>query len=543
MSLSDGGWLLVYEGIDKSFGGVHALKDVSFGILPGAVHGLVGENGAGKSTLIKVTGGVYQPDAGQIRFAGRPFTFHSPRDSEAQGIRIVHQEVPICLNLTVAENIFLNPAPPRNGPWLNRRQMNRRSVELLKRLGIDLDPTRNVGLCSAAERQLILIAKALAEEARLVVLDEATSSLSDAEVQLLFDVIRNLKQHGTTFLFVSHRLGEVSSICDRITVLRNGRYVGTYDHPSIDFLTEKIVGKEIEQVVRKDKETSQDRDVVLEVKGLTQKEAGLLGISFMLHQGEILGLAGLRGAGRTELLETLFGLRRRDGGILSLREKPIAIRAPRDAIRHGFGFLSESRNEALYYTHSVRSNIASVIIDRLRRFGLIHGRRFSQVARTCVEDLQITTPSIHTDVASLSGGNQQKVLLGRWLAAGPDILLLDEPTRGVDVGAKSEIRKRILGLALQGVSVVYVSLDFEELVQVCDRVLIISEGELIDELPNAELTVTNIVRKINALERERVSARSPENHAPSTGRTGPQGIGTDRPSGTPSHTGAGMGEI
>jgi len=499
--------LLVYEGIAKSFGGVHALKGVSFGILPGAVHGLVGENGAGKSTLIKVTGGVYSPDAGRILFEGRPVMFHSPRDSEAEGIRIVHQEVPICLNLSVAENIFLNPSPPRKGILLNRRQMNQRSVDLLKRLGIDLDPTRNAGLCSAAERQLILIAKALAEEARLVVLDEATSSLSDAEVQLLFDVIRNLKRDGTTFLFVSHRLNEVSSICDRITVLRNGQYIGTYDHPDIDYLTQKIVGKEIEQVSRRDAQPSEDREVVLDVEGLTQEESGLTDISFKLYRGEILGLAGLRGAGRTELVETLFGLRRRDRGNLSLRSKPITIRAPRDAIRHGFGFLSESRNEALYYTHSVRSNIASVIIDRLRRFGLIHGRRFSHVARTYVEDLQITTPSIHTEVASLSGGNQQKVLLGRWLAAGPDILLLDEPTRGVDVGAKSEIRKRILGLAAQGVSVMYVSLDFEELVQVCDRVLIISEGKLIDELSSGQLTVTNIVRQINALERERVTAQ------------------------------------
>ncbi len=507
MTSTENGEYLAYERIAKSFGGVHALKNISFGIRSSEVHGLVGENGAGKSTLVKVTGGVHRPDAGQVLLDGRPVAFHSPRDSETRGIRIVHQEVPICHNLTVAENIFLDPSPPKKGMLLDRRQMNRRSIELLKRLGIDLDPTRNVGLCSAAERQLILIAKALSEDVRLVVLDEATSSLSDAEVQLLFDVIRNLKQRGTTFMFVSHRLSEVSLICDRITVLRNGEYIGTYNHPDVDFLTERIVGKEIEHVVRKDAKPSHDREVVLEVKGLTQEESGLSDISFKLHKGEVLGLAGLRGAGRTELVETLFGLRRLDRGSLLLRAEPINVRAPRDAIRHGFGFLSESRNEALYYTHSVRSNIASVVIDRLRRYGLIHGRRFSQVARTYVEDLQITTPSIHTEVGSLSGGNQQKVLLGRWLAAGPEILLLDEPTRGVDVGAKSEIRKRILGLAAQGVSIMYVSLDFEELVQVCDRVLIISQGELIDELSSDRLTVTNIVRQINALERERVTVR------------------------------------
>jgi len=401
---TENGEYLAYERIAKSFGGVHALKNISFGIRSSEVHGLVGENGAGKSTLVKVTGGVHRPDAGQVLLDGRPVAFHSPRDSETRGIRIVHQEVPICHNLTVAENIFLDPSPPKKGMLLDRRQMNRRSIELLKRLGIDLDPTRNVGLCSAAERQLILIAKALSEDVRLVVLDEATSSLSDAEVQLLFDVIRNLKQRGTTFMFVSHRLSEVSLICDRITVLRNGEYIGTYNHPDVDFLTERIVGKEIEHVVRKDAKPSHDREVVLEVKGLTQEESGLSDISFKLHKGEVLGLAGLRGAGRTELVETLFGLRRLDRGSLLLRAEPINVRAPRDAIRHGFGFLSESRNEALYYTHSVRSNIASVVIDRLRRYGLIHGRRFSQVARTYVEDLQITTPSIHTEVGSLSGG-------------------------------------------------------------------------------------------------------------------------------------------
>jgi len=505
------GEVLTYERIDKSFGGVHALIGVSFGVRAGEVHGLVGENGAGKSTLIKLTGGVYLPDAGQVSLDGKPVIFHGPRESEAEGIRIVHQEVPVCLNLTVAENIFLDPSPPkRRGIFLDRRQMNQRSVALLNRLGIQLDPKRNVGLCSPAERQLILIAKALAENARVVILDEATSSLSDAEVEILFEVIRKLKAHGTTFMFVSHRLGEVSAICDRITVLRNGRFVGTYEDSSPEFLTEKIVGKELENVVRKADTARGDAEVVLEVDGIAQEAARLSGISFKLHTGEILGLAGLRGAGRTELLETLFGLRRRDGGRLCLGEREVNVRRPREAIRHGIGFLTESRNEALYYEHSLRSNMASVIIDRLKRWGLIHGRRCSAVAARYVEELQIATPSIHTEVRSLSGGNQQKVLLARWLAAGPRIFLLDEPTRGVDVGAKNEIRRRILDLAAQGVSIIYVSLDFEELVQVCDRVLIISQGRLIDELQGDALTVRNIVRKINALERERVTVTTEE---------------------------------
>jgi len=522
MSPSGAERLLVYRGVDKSFGGVHALKRVSFGILAGETHGLVGENGAGKSTLIKVTGGVYPPDSGRILLNGHPATFHSPRDSEAQGIRIVHQEVPICLNLTVAENIFLDPSPPKRGLLLDRKQMNRRSVALLKRLGIDLDPRRSAGLCSPAERQLILIAKALAENTRIVILDEATSSLSDAEVRLLFDVIRNLKEQGTTFMFVSHRLNEVTTICDRITVLRNGEYIGTYENPDAEFLTEKIVGKELERIVRRRTITPGTTDVMLTVEGLAQEETGLADVSFKLHRGEVLGLAGLRGAGRTELLETLFGLHRRNHGTLSLGTKPVIVRTPSDAIRLGFGFLSESRSEALYYSHSVRSNIASVIIDRLKRYGLIHGRKFSKIAKDHVDDLRIATPSIHTEVHSLSGGNQQKVLLGRWLAAGPKILLLDEPTRGVDVGAKNEIRKRILELSAQGVSIIYVSLDFEELVQVCDRVLIISQGKLVDELRDDGLTVRSIVRKINDLERERVTTHAQEDMVMAT-------VGPDRP--------------
>jgi len=504
VNVSDENRLLVYEDIEKSFGGVHALKGVSFEIHPSEVHGLVGENGAGKSTLVKVTGGVYRSDAGRMLLNGRAVTFHTPRDSEAEGICIVHQEVPICLNLTVAENIFLDPSPPRRGILLDRRQMNQRSVALLRRLGIDLDPRRSVGLCSPAERQLILIAKALAENARMVILDEATSSLSESEVAILFDVIRNLKKADTTFLFVSHRLNEVIGICDRVTVLRNGEYVGTFENwrheLSVESLTEEIVGKEVEAVTRQaDRVVDQRRrkGVVLRVEGLCHKKYGLNAVSFELHEGEILGLAGLRGAGRTELLECLFGVTRPDSGRISVHGKTIRVRTPGDAIASGMGLLTESRNEALYYTHSVRSNIASVIIDRLSRLMVVRDRDLNSLARRLVGELQIEAPSIHSEMSSLSGGNQQKVLFARWLSAGPRILLLDEPTRGIDVGVKAEIRCRIQDLAASGISIIYVSLDFEELVQIADRVLVISRGELVDELLGNELSVANIVRTIN----------------------------------------------
>jgi len=526
--------LLVFQGIHKSFGGVHALKGVSCAIRKDEIHGLVGENGAGKSTLIKITGGVYRSDAGNILFDDRRVIFHSPRDSEVLGIRIVHQEVPICLNLTVAENIFLDPKPPRRGILLDRKVMNRESVKILNLLGIELDPKRLAGLCSPAERQLVLIAKALAENVKLVILDEATSSLSEAEVDTLSAVIRNLKKAGTTFLFVSHRLSEVISICDRVTVLRNGEYIDTLANDqhdlSLELLTEKIVGEEVQTVIRQADRTVDKSKVVLKVQGLSQEKYGLKGIDFELHEGEVLGLAGLRGAGRTELLQCLFGVAPPDSGKVFVLGKPIRLRTPADAIASGMGLLSESRNEALYFMHSVRSNMASVIIDRLARFSLIRNKeyndfmhsvrsnmvsviidrlaRFSlirnkeynEIAQRYVEELQIEAPSIHSEVFNLSGGNQQKVLFGRWLSANPRILLLDEPTRGIDVGVKAEIRRRILELAATGISIIYVSLDFEELTQLADRVLLISRGQLVDELYGDQLTVANIVKTINRYE-------------------------------------------
>ncbi len=496
--------LLVFQNVHKSFGGVHALKGVSFAVKEGEIHGLVGENGAGKSTLAKIIGGVHRSDSGFITFNEQGVSLHSPRDSEQLGIRIVHQDVPICLNLTVAENIFLNPSPPSRGVFLDRSLMSKESIGILNRLGVDLDPKQPAALCSPAERQLILIAKALAQEVKLVIMDEATSSLSEAEVDILFGVIRRLQQEGTTFLFVSHRLGEVISICDRITVLRNGEYIDTLandDHnTAIDLLTELIVGKEVQTVTRQADRTVDTSKVVLNVQNLTQANSGLKNISFNLYEGEILGLAGLRGAGRTELLHCLFGVEPPGSGEVNVYGKPVRVRTPAGAIAIGMGLLSESRDEALYYMHSVRSNIASVIIDRLARFSLIKNKAYTSLAQQYVKELQIDAPSIYSEVFNLSGGNQQKVLLGRWLSANPRILFLDEPTRGIDVGVKEEIRRRILELAAGGISIIYVSLDFEELVHLADRVLLISRGQLVDELLGDQLTVANIVRTINRYE-------------------------------------------
>lgn len=490
----------------KSFGGVQALRDVSFCIDTHEIHGLIGENGAGKSTLIKITGGVCPPDAGDIIFDGQRAVCHSPRDAEELGIRIVHQEVPICPNLTIAENIFLDPVPPHHGPFLDRATMVRRSREILLRLGIELNPRRLVSACSAAERQLVLIAKALAEEAKLVILDEATSSLSEDEVATLFAVLRKIKAGGTTFVFVSHRLNEVIAICDRISVLRNGQFISTEGNDShsvsVPRLTELIVGTGI---------TTDDIDVARDaveqdvtrscprlcVKSLCQERLGLREITFDLAPGEVLGLAGLRGAGRTELLECLFGVHPLTAGEVLLDGQPCRTRSPRQGIAHSMAYLSESRADELFYEQSVRANCSAVVLNQLSPCGFVNRRRESDVAETAVREMRVSTPSIHSKVASLSGGNQQKVLLGRWLAADPRILLLDEPTRGIDVGAKMEIRRMILEMAKKDVSVIYVSLDSEELVQVATRILVMANGGIVAELCGGQISVANVIHEIN----------------------------------------------
>jgi len=498
--------LIEYCGITKSFGGVHALSDVSFSIDTHEIHGLVGENGAGKSTLIKITGGVYASDAGQLIFDNERAVCHTPRDAEQLGISIVHQEVPICANLTIAENIFLNPVPPHRGPLLDRAEMVRRSAETLHHLGIDLDPKRLVSTCSAAERQLILIAKALAEEAKLIILDEATSSLSEDEVALLFSVLRKLKSAGKTFMFVSHRLNEVIAICDRITVLRNGTFVSTEENfahdMSVSHLTELIVGCDVTTDEIETVKGASDQDLSgacprLRVKGLCQNQTSLHDISFDLAAGEVLGLAGLRGAGRTELLECLFGVHHPTAGEILLDGEPFHARNPRCGIRQKMAYLSESRVDELFYEHSVRFNVSAVVLDSLATVGFIDRREEARIAEACVRDMRVNTPSIYSKIASLSGGNQQKVLLGRWLAAKPRILLLDEPTRGIDVGAKMEIRRMILELAQEGVSVIYVSLDPEELVQVASRILVMANGSIVAEMCGSKLTVANVVQEIN----------------------------------------------
>ena len=496
--------LLEYKGISKSFGGVHALKHVSFAVNTAEIHGLVGANGAGKSTLIKITGGVFSPSGGYLIFDGHRGAYHSPLDAEQAGIRIVHQEIPICKDLTIAENIFLGPVPPHHGLIVDRKEMRRLSTEILGQLGISLEVQKRVSLCNAAERQIALIAKALVEQAKLVIMDEPTTALSDVEVERLFGVLKKLKRAGTTFLFVSHRLNEVVAICDRITVLRNGEYINTLDNIqhniSSDTLAHHIIGTQDNSVAEKKVgKHVEHNEVILEAKDLSQAQLGLRSISFKLYRGEILGLTGLRGAGYKELLKCLFGIHPPTSGTIIKGERSITLRSPWDAISNGVAFLSESRSQQIFYSRNILFNISTSIIDKLQHLLFIKREVQANVAKEYVRKLQITPPSIYTEASSLSGGNQQKVLFSSWLALNPSVLLLDEPLHGIDVGTKIEMRRIILDLADNGVSVIYSSQDSEDLSQLVDRVLVMMNGQIARVIRDEEVTAANIIETINEL--------------------------------------------
>lgn len=469
--------ILQLQGVSKRFGGVQALADVSFDVFPGEIHGLVGENGAGKSTLIKILGGVYARDAGQIRFAGRP---HAPRDpAEAQrlGISVVHQEIPLCPNMSVADNVFLGRTPLTRWGRVDRRAMQRRTAELLAEIGQRIDPSRPVGTLSVAERQITSIVQALSHECKLLVMDEPTAALTPAEVETLFAVIRRLREKGTTILFVSHILSEVLAITDRVTVLRNGRHVAT--RPTAGLTAETVVRMMVGEVAAEgvaSRRVPPQRDVVLRVKGLSQSATGLAGISFDLFRQEVLGIAGIQGAGRTELAMTLFGVLPATSGEIEIGGRPMRIRSPRDAIQAGIGYLTEDRrNLGLFWDLNVAENMITAITARLTgRLGRFDRVGMRRLAEGSVRQLGIRTPGVTQGVRYLSGGNQQKVMLARWLQANPSVLILDEPTRGIDVAAKAEIRRIIRELVHRGLSVILISSDLDELLALSDRVLVMA---------------------------------------------------------------------
>lgn len=484
--------ILELRGVSKRFGGVQALDDVSFSVEEGHIHGLVGENGAGKSTLIKILDGVYTKDKGEVIFQGKPWAPTSPAEAHQAGIAVVHQEIPLCPNLTVAQNVFLGHPICKPGGRVDLPAMEARTTELLERIGqTGLDPRRLVGELSVAEQQLTCIVQALSRECRLLILDEPTAALTPGEVETLFQVLRTLQREGTTIIFVSHILSEVMELTDAVTVLRNGRHVAT--RPTSELTTADVVRMMVGEIAVDERAASNrapQSEVILDVRHLGQATTGLKDISFQLHRQEILGLAGIQGAGRTELAQCLFGVHPATEGEIRLKGQPVRITSPRQAIELGIGYLTEDRrNLGLFWEMDVEDNLISVIIDRIT--GAL-GRIDRQAARErgvqAVQALNIRAAGLDQGIRYLSGGNQQKVLLSRWLNAEPSVLILDEPTRGIDVGSKAEIRRLIRRLVAQGLSVILISSDLDELLALADRVLVMTRKRVVGTLTAEEAT-------------------------------------------------------
>ncbi|MDQ3694839.1 MAG: sugar ABC transporter ATP-binding protein [Chloroflexota bacterium] len=478
-------------GMSKSFAGVRVLDGVDFGLRRGETHALVGGNGAGKSTLMKILQGVYTPDAGQIAVAGQPVAIRSPHDARALGIAMIFQEFSLIPSLTVAQNIFLTREPRTGAGLIDDRAAEERARALFTELDEPVDPRAMVGDLSTGYWQLTEIAKALAQAARILIMDEPTSTLTATETQSLFVLMQKLKARGISIIYISHRMEEIVQISDRVTVLRDGRWISTEatGRLTMERIIDDIVGKTMEAAFAwQERRVEQTGTPLLEVRGLTAGNR-VRDISFSLYPGQILGIAGLMGSGRTELARVIFGIDRLDAGEILVRGTPVAIRDPDDAIAAGIALIPEDRrSQGLVLDHPVRDNLLLPLLQRLQRYGLVNDAEGARVAGSYVRSLAIKPPSLRTPVRLLSGGNQQKVVLGKWLATDPDILILDEPTAGVDIGAKTEILGLIRRLADAGKGVIVISSEPAELLAVSDRIIILQNGTLRRELDRRAIT-------------------------------------------------------
>jgi len=486
--------LLEVRGLSKSFPGVRALDGVSLQAEAGETLAVVGENGAGKSTLMKILAGVIMHDAGEILLNGQALKLNTVRDALGHGIVLIHQELNLAANLSISANLFLGRERLIGGPlgFLNRRAMNAESQALLSRVGLRLPPSTSVGDLPIGQQQLIEIARALGQSARILIMDEPTSSLSHKETETLFGVIAELKRAGVTVLYISHRLAEVHAVADRVTVLRDGRNAGELAREQISHaaIVRLMVGRELKPVHnRQSVSKGGARAVRLEVRDLRYAFGPATPVSFSVRSGEIVGVAGLVGAGRTELAEAIFGLRSITGGQIFLDGAAVRIRSPQSAVRQGLLLAPEDRRlHGLILSDSVEHNLSLPNLDTLSVLRFVSRRREASLAAGLVERLRVKTPRLTQNVGLLSGGNQQKVVLGKWLARKPRVLILDEPTRGVDVGARSEIYALMNQLAGDGVAIVMISSDLEEILSMSDRVLVLHEGRLTGSLERSQLT-------------------------------------------------------
>jgi len=486
--------VLDMRGICKSFPGVQALDHVDFDLFSGEVHALVGENGAGKSTLIKILCGVYQPDQGEICLHGQPTVIQGPSHAQSLGISVVHQELNLFPNLSVAENVFVNRLPARGLlSFIDARQAHEATREYLRTFDLDLDPSCAMHRLSVAQQQVVEIAKALSQKARILILDEPTSALTEHESAVLFRIIQRLKEQGLCIVYISHRLEEIFRIADRVTILRDGRRVGSLavSETNVESVIRMMVGRQLQDLYGQ--RVASIGQEILRVQGLSSP-GRFSDISFLLRRGEILGLAGLIGAGRTELARALFGAERIAVGQVHLDGHLVQIHSPSDAMRLGIAYLSENRHrDELFLQMSVRENTTVSHLKRFSRFGFLIQRLEAQEVQEFVGQLRIHTPSIQQRVMNLSGGNQQKVVLARWLAIQPKVLIADEPTRGIDVGGKAEIYTLLHKLAQQGVGIILISSEMPEILGMSDRILIMHEGKLAGELSREEATEERIL--------------------------------------------------
>ena len=489
--------VLRMHGICKSFLGVRALNNVDFTLRKGEIHALMGENGAGKSTLIKVLTGVYEKDGGSILVDGRDAHIRSPQDAQKAGISTVYQEITLCPNLTVAENMFIGRT---KGALIHWKEREKRTAEILNSLGIPARPGQELSGCSLAVQQMVAIARALDMQCKVLILDEPTSSLDEKEVEMLFGLMRDLKNRGVGIIFVTHFLEQVYAVSDRITVLRNGELVGEYEADKLSQveLVAKMMGKDLKDLAdleRTGTKGSGEESMVYEATGLSSTEARPF--DFYIRRGEVNGFTGLLGSGRSESVRAVFGADRVTGGTVKMNGKTVRIASPHDAMKAGIGYLPEDRKrDGIIADLSVRENIILALQVMKGFFHPMSRKETEQFADEYIKALQIKTASQDTPVGSLSGGNQQKVILARWLLTHPEYLILDEPTRGIDVGTKLEIQKLVLKLAEDHVSVTFISSEIEEMLRVCSRLIVMRDRKIVGELTGNDLTQATVMKTI-----------------------------------------------
>jgi len=482
-----GDLILSMKGITKSFSGVAALKNAALDLKAGEVVALMGENGAGKSTLMKILTGIYSKDSGEIKYMGQEVCFKGPAESEEAGISIVHQELNMMNDLTVAQNLFIG-REEMNGFLIDDKKMNEKASELFKVLKIDINPAEKIGNLTVGKQQMVEIAKAISSKAKVIIFDEPTAALTDSEIEELFKVIRDLKKQGTGMVYISHRMDEINVISDRVIVMRDGEYVGTLitKECSKDDIIKLMVGRTILGEPKTASNVAKDAPVVLKCEKLNRGKA-VKDVSFELRKGEILGFSGLMGAGRTEVARLIFGADKKDSGKIFINGKEVTINTPEDAVAHGIGYLSEDRKRfGLIVDKSVEENTVISSLNDFVKGIFIDKAKSKEVSERYVESLKTKTPSVSQLVKKLSGGNQQKVVIAKWLVRNSDILIFDEPTRGIDVGAKSEIYALMESLAKEGKSIIMISSELPEVLRMSDRVIVMCEGRITGTLDIAE---------------------------------------------------------